>query len=126
MSMTNVSRLTTEHSDWLRGLSFYKDELGIMKERLTEIAGKNTGDEASSNAEHFENQFKIQLTNVDTLSHDINAMMQKAAEEAEKSAGHIEEGMLKENDALRERYISEEKALHDLRYEFMRYAAKWM
>lgn len=126
MSMINVLRLTTEHNDWLRALSFYKDELGILKSRLTEVAGKNTGDEAAKGAEHFENQLTIQTTNIDTLSHDISSFMRNAAEQAEAHAGHVEQAVADKHDELRERYIAEEKVLQDLRHEFYRYAAKWM
>ncbi|MCB0695855.1 MAG: hypothetical protein KDC07_00740 [Chitinophagaceae bacterium] len=124
--MRSIPQINVEHSDWLRNLDFYKGELQILKERLTEVAGKNTGDEAAKGAEHFENQFKIQTTNIDTLRHDISQHLDTTAAQAEKSAGHVEQGVLDDHDALRERYIAEEKTINDLRHEFYRYAAKWM
>ncbi|MCB0700020.1 MAG: hypothetical protein H6551_00405 [Chitinophagales bacterium] len=126
MSMTSIKHLNNEHNDWLRALSFYKDELDILKERLTEVAGKNTGDEASQQADHFENQIKIQVTNIDTLRHDINTNLARVAEEVKDTAGHVEGELIAEHDALRDRFISEEKTINELRHEFNRYAAKWM
>ncbi len=126
MSMTSIPHTNVEHSDWVRSLDFYKDELGILKSRLTEVAGKNTGDEAAKGAEHFENQFKIQITNIDKLRHDINSHLAEIAEQAEASAGHIEKDELDSHDALRNRYIALEKIINELRHDFYRYAAKWM
>lgn len=126
MSMTSIPKANVEHSDWLRSLDFYKGELDILKGRLTEVAGKNTGDEAEKGAEHFENQFKIQITNIDRLRHDINAHLAEIAEQAQKSAGHIEKGELANHDTLRNRYVTEEKIINELRHEFYKYAAKWM
>lgn len=126
MSMTSIPHANVEHSDWVRNLDFYKQELDILKGRLTEVAGKNTGDEASKGAEHFENQFKIQITNIDTLRHDINTHLSEIAGQAAASAGHIEKAELDSHNALRNRYIAEEKTINDLRHEFYRYAAKWM
>ena len=40
--------------DWKRELSFYKDEMGILKNRLLEVASKNTGKEILISVEHFE------------------------------------------------------------------------
>ncbi len=58
-TQTSIKHLTNEHNDWLRGLSFYKDELQILKNRLTEIGGKNTGSEAVSMLNHYENQVTL-------------------------------------------------------------------
>ncbi len=126
MSKTSITHVNNEHNDWLRALDFYKTELGILKGRLTEVAGKNTGDEASKGAEHFENQLKIQVTNIDTLRHDINENLAKIADDAAHSAGHVEQELIAQHDALRDRYIAEEKTINELRHEFNRYAAKWM
>jgi len=126
MSMTAIPHTNVEHSDWVRSLDFYKDELGILKGRLTEVAGKNTGDEAAKGAEHFENQFRIQITKIDELRHDINNHLAEIAGQAAASAGHIEKAELDSHAALRDRYIAQEKIVNDLRHEFYRYAAKWM
>lgn len=124
--MKNILNISNEHNDWLRSLAFYKDELGILQNRLTEVAGKNTGEEASKGAGHFENQLKIQITNIDVLHHDINEFLHKAAEQAEQHAGRVEDDMMAKHDKLRDRFIAEEKTLLELRHEFNRYAAKWI
>ncbi|MEZ5018480.1 MAG: hypothetical protein R2800_15575 [Flavipsychrobacter sp.] len=126
MSKTSISHLDNEHNDWLRALDFYKTELGILKGRLTEVAGKNTADEVALNAEHFENQIKIQIANVDTLRHNINENLQKVSLQAKENAAHIDKELITQHENLREQYISEEKTINELRHEFNRFASKWM
>lgn len=123
---TIATKLTNEHNDWLRSLDFYTDELNILKGRLTEVAGKNTGNEASEGAELYENRFDIQKNNVHDLSHDIRRHLAEVAAQAKEKAGHIEVRMLDKHAELREQYIALEKTIHELRHEFYRYASKWM
>lgn len=123
---TIATKLTNEHNDWLRSLDFYTDELNILKGRLTEVAGKNTGDEAAEGAELYENRFEIQHKNISDLTHEIRRYLAEVAVQAKEKAGHIETRLLDKHADLREQYISLEKTIHDLRHEFYRYASKWM
>ena len=43
MNKVSITHINNSHGDWLRSLDFYKQELGVLKGRLTEVAGKNTG-----------------------------------------------------------------------------------
>lgn len=123
---TIATKLTNEHNDWLRSLDFYTDELNILKSRLTEVAGKNTGHEPSEGAELYENRFDIQKKNIHDLSHNIRRYLAEVAMQAKEKAGHIEVRMLDKHAELREQYIALEKTIHELRHEFYRYASKWM
>lgn len=126
MSKTSITHLDNEHNDWLRALDFYKTELGILRDRLTEVAGKNTADEVGFNAEHFENQITIQINNVDTLRHNINENLSRVSHQAQENAAHIDKELIAQHEQLRAEYISEEKTINDLRHEFNRFASKWM
>ncbi len=126
MSKTSITHLDNEHNDWLRALDFYKTELGILRDRLTEVAGKNTNKEVGLNAEHFENQLKIQVSNIDTLRHNINENLAQVSKQSQESAAHIEQSLIEQHEQLRDQYITEEKTLNELRHEFNRFAAKWM
>lgn len=63
--------LKAEHEDWLRRISFYRDEIKIFKNRLEEIASKNTGEEVLKGIEQFQNQLIIQTEQLDILAHNI-------------------------------------------------------
>jgi len=127
MDKISITHVKNAHNDWLRGLEFYKQELEILKKRLTEIAGKNTAAEVMKQVEHFESQFKIQIDNIDRLRHDINLNIQSIAVQAEASkAGYIDNILLARHNALRVKYEEEEKAIRELRADFMRFSAEWM
>ena len=127
MNRENISSFGDEHSTWLKALDFYKQELAIIRERLTEIAGKNTAKEASAEIEHFENQLKVQTENIDILHHDINENLTKSAHEAKgNSAGYIDASLFKTHDNQRESFNTTEAIINDLRKEFNLFAAKWM
>ncbi len=123
----SISHLGNAHSDWLRALDFYKLETVILKERLTEIAGKNTGAEVMKEVEHFENQFKIQGDNIDRLRHEIHVNLASISREAQRSsAGYIDGILLVQHNNLKERYEAEEKIFNELRRDFNKFASAMM
>ena len=71
METKGLYQLHEEHKQWLNNLNFYKDELVIMQNRISEIAQKNSAKEILANVEHFQNQFIIQKEQIDIISHEI-------------------------------------------------------
>ena len=68
-----IYQLHEEHKTWLNKLLFYKDELSIMTNRLSEVSRKNTSREVLSLVDHFHNQLIIQKEQIDILNHDIKS-----------------------------------------------------
>lgn len=127
MKKINVSHVNNEHSLWLRSLNFYKTEIGILKGILTEIAGKYTSTDILKEVEHFENQFKLQINNVDILSHDIHVNLQSiAAQASQANAGYIDGQLVADHTALGERFEAEEMVMKDLVRSFRKFAEQWM
>ena len=75
--------------DWKRELSFYKDELVILKNRLLEVASKNTGKEISISVAHFKNKFRIIGIHIDEMRHDVNAKNKSLLDEAAEKPNYI-------------------------------------
>ena len=67
----SIYKLHEENTIWLNKLDFYKDDLQILKDRLQEIAAKNSSKEVLAEVEHFQNQFYIQQNNMDNITHAI-------------------------------------------------------
>ncbi len=127
MTKEKVTDLSSQHNSWLSALDFYKQELNIIKTRLTELAGKNTGKEMSAQVEHFENQVKVQGLNVDELRHNINETLAKTAAQAkENSAGYVDAALIQEDAKHGEMFATTEKVINELRQEFNRFASQWM
>ncbi len=60
-----------EYKTWLNKLEFFKDELKIFKNRLSEVTKQNTNHDVLAMVEHFQNQIIIQRNEIDTLRHNI-------------------------------------------------------
>jgi CRISPR/Cas system endoribonuclease Cas6 (RAMP superfamily) len=126
MSFSNITQITTEHSEWLKGLDFYKEDIHILEHRLAEIVAKNTSFEARQGVEHFQNQFLIQLNNIDELSHKVrehNSFFAKSPLVVEEI---VENEKLADHENLKDEYIFFEKIMKELRQEFNIYLSKWM
>lgn len=127
MHKINITHVNNAHNDWLRALDFYKQEISIMKQRLTEIAGKNTVPGVGSKVEHFENQFKVQRDNIDRLEHHINLNIKGMSNELQNGpTNYVDDVLLAKHNTLGQQYQAEEKTINELRQEFNHFATEWM
>ena len=127
MHKISITHISNAHTDWLRALDFYKQELGLLKTRLTLIASKNTHAEVLKQVEHFENQFAIQLGNISKLAHEIKENINSVAHDAASaSAGFISGDLAVKHTALGSKFQTEEKIINDLRHSFNLFSAEWM
>lgn len=127
MSKVNISHVNNMHNQWLRTLNFYKTETAIMRGLLTEVAGKNSNADMLREVEHYENQFRIQGNNIDTISRDIHVNIDAIAKEAaHSSAGYIEGALVEAHNKLGELAATQENTMRDLMHGFRKFAAQWM
>lgn len=126
MKELNIKHITNLHSDALRGLDFYKQEITILKKRLEEIAADNTGHEVAERVEYFQNQFLIQNNNIDELKHGIHENIQNIEDQIRQTGAYVKVNTAGENIELNDQYISLEKVINEIRQEFNHFASKWM
>ena len=126
MSYVNVRQFGTTTHEWKNSLDFYEEDLGILKERLLEVAGKNTGEEAAQGIEHFQNQFEIQLKNIHDLKHSIQNTERQAVRDTQLHAGHVSLEVINQKAALAEDMKQFETTIKELRSEFNTFLSKWM
>ncbi|MDP3469750.1 MAG: hypothetical protein Q8S11_15520 [Daejeonella sp.] len=126
MKEINIKHINNLHTDALRSLDFYKQEISILTKRLEELAANNTGLEVAVKIEYFQNQFLIQHNNIDELKHNIHENLKKIENQVKEFAGFITEASATENVVLYNQYLMEEKIINGIRQEFNRFAAKWM
>ncbi|WP_157097909.1 hypothetical protein [Niabella ginsenosidivorans] len=82
---TNIRHWESAHNDWLRTLDFYKEEIGILNNRLKEIAGKNTGKEVGMQVEHFQNAFILPCDYIEEQEHAIHLNLAEIAGKSPRS-----------------------------------------
>jgi hypothetical protein len=126
MQTTTIKKVSNEYLEWQSTLGFYKDELAIFKNRLTEVAAKNTGRETMQMVEHFQNQFLIQTESIDILHHDINEYQNAMAKEIQQHAGHVNAPQLSTHTLLKSRFENEEKIFTGIKKEFTGFLSKVM
>jgi uncharacterized protein (DUF342 family) len=124
MSYINISHIGNKHNEWIRGLDFYKDDIHILEERLSELSTHQLVMLAKQQMEHFQNQFIIQRNNIDVLKHRINEHLKHLGKEAGAHAGHIERNTEKEHEELGDEYAMIEKVMSELRHEFNNYLSR--
>ncbi len=124
--LSHISHVSAEHSSWLRGIEFYNDELRIMKHRLEEVSYKNSAQDIKKDVEHYQNQFMVQETNLNHLKHDINNHFKHMESDVETHAQHLSNVTLAEHDAMRDKYVTLEKIINEMRHDFNRFLSKTM
>jgi hypothetical protein len=125
MSNDNLTKDTAEHSEWLNGLDFYKEDILILEKRLLELASRKGNFDMSRGIEHFQNQFLIQRNTIDELRHSIREHVSNfgrmvAVEDASKEIPHQHM-----HESLKDGYLSFEKVMNELRHEFNDFLTKW-
>lgn len=126
MKQISIKHLSNLHTDALRALDFYLDELKIFQERLEEISGANTGLTVSIEIEHFQNLFIIHQEQIQELRHQMNENLRSIALETSASSGFLDSPLLDENIRLNEQFLQEEKIFKDMKTTFYTFASKWM
>jgi 3-oxoacyl-[acyl-carrier-protein] synthase III len=121
-----VYDLHEEHVQWINKMLFYKDEIKVMQNRLSEVAGKNTNHEVQALVEHFQNQLIVQNEQADILKHTIKQYENTI--ESHLNKNDVAADKLKWNDHsdLREKVEMFEKIINELRGELIDFLAKYI
>lgn len=123
MKSKSVTRTAAEHADWLRGLDFYRNEIGGLEQKLQVLARVGMDREMAGEVEHFQNRFIIQRNTIDELRHAIREHASRFGH-AVSQAGGKTAGLEDEGHAhLKGGYESFEKGMNGLRQEFNRFLA---
>jgi mRNA deadenylase 3'-5' endonuclease subunit Ccr4 len=121
-----LADLHYEHRLWRNELSFYKEELIILQERLNEIVSKNTDPEAVTGVESFQNRFELQRKNISDLKHKIKKHEQYLTEYAENHPIAIDHVHFTDHTAIREEMETFTDLYQEMKRAFNRFAVKWM
>jgi len=118
--------LHEDHKIWQNKLAFYKDEILVMQNRISEIAKKNTSKDVLSFVEHFQNQLIVQKEQIDTLNHEINIHEDSIEAKANKKAVANGQKKFFDHSMQRDKIEVFEKDFNDLRKELIHFVSKWI
>lgn len=123
MTQKYLKDLHQDHSEWIKNLEFYRDEITTFKHRLEEIITQNTKTEVTANVEHFQNQFIRQNEVIDQLVHDINAEEQKLVDNVQSNTVATDHRKVDVNEKLVDSMTTFVKIYSELKSEFNRFAS---
>ncbi len=115
-----------ENKQWLESLKFYKDEIMILRNRLSEVSSKNSAHEVKVQVSHFENQCIINDEQIDELSHAVRESEAKIQKNVEINDVAIEHRKIEDHSELREKMVTFEAMFKTLRAEANEFFAKLM
>jgi len=120
----SIAQLHQMCEDWKRELKFFKDEVFILRNRLDEVAAKNTSKDIMTEVEHFENKFKILSTHVDELLHDLNIKTDEISSQAASQSKYINVKMFETDTQLADLMLVTSKDFHETKSSFYKFLTK--
>lgn len=126
METKAIYTLHEEHKQWLNNLNFYKDELVIMQNRISEIAAKNTSKDVLAQVEHFQNQLIVQKEQIDILTHDIKKHEQAIENEINKNETAVDHRKMPAHKEETEKLQTFDTIFNNLRKELNLFLSKNM
>lgn len=94
----------------------WRDEFNKLKNRLIDVAARQTTREDLVEVEHLDNQLHIQLINIHDLKHAIKSHTRKI--EAETAKGHLQDETAINHENLFDEYQHLEHTLQEVKQEF--------
>jgi hypothetical protein len=121
-----ISDLHYEHRLWRNELSFYKEELVILSERLKEIILKNSENKVGVHVESYQNRFDLQRDHISELKHRIKKHDQFLADFAETHPIAVDHVHFQDHTNLRDDMDRFRELYYELKTEFNKFAVRWM
>lgn len=118
---TYITHMSNEHSSWMRGIAFYRDEIKILLERLNELTTDKTCKAGADQIEQYHNQILNYQNTMAELEQDIQANFKLIESDLEKRELHVSNSAMAQADSLRNRYIEVEKSFNEFRHAFNRF-----
>lgn len=115
-----------ENKQWAANFAFYKDEVQVLRNRLSEISAKNSAAEIKMKVSHFENQCIINAEQIDLLNHAVNESEAKILKSVEINSVAVEHRKIEDHSELREKIATFEEMFKTLRSEANEFFAKVM
>ena len=116
--------LHQQFTQWLNNLTFYKEELGVFTQRLSEVAHSNSKPEVLSMVEHFQNAFIRQAELIDELKHDVSAEEAALVQKIKDHPVASDHVLYDHPTVLIERNDTFNKLYKDLKVEFEQFLSK--
>jgi predicted nucleic acid-binding Zn-ribbon protein len=124
MVTTDTTQLNRECNSWRENLRSYRNELGQLRDQLTEMARNQNDKEVLTEVEHYHNQFYIQQINIHDLKQAIKTHDRKLQLEAGLSENHLSSDIFNEHEHLHQQFTDLESTISELRQDFTHFKVR--
>ena len=126
MTFTTTLKAENKHQEIAHLLDFYNSELTFLENKLSEVVKRNTGHEALTEAEHFQNQFIVQRKTLDELIERLQKNKHFTYLQSADHAGKMDERLLTDINAIVQETHTFEKIISDLRTQYKQFLLRWI
>jgi hypothetical protein len=126
MSFTNTLKAENKHQEIAHLLDFYKSELTFLENKLSEVVKRNTGHEALTEAEHFQNQFIVQRKTLEDLTERLKKNKHFTYLQAADHAGKMDDRLLTDINVIDQETKVFEKIVLELRTQYKQFLLRWI
>lgn len=123
-NLKSIHEVHDQINEWLKSLDFVTDELGVFKNRLSEVSSKNNKLEVRAQIEHFENQFIMRKEQVDEYRHMLKEQQHELTKKAANHPFTTDNHFLRENLETADKINSFTAAVKEMKDEFNEFLGK--
>ena len=119
----SIRELHFDHELWLTEMAFWKQEIDILDKYLAAVIVTLTDNKSRGEVEHFQNQFIIQRSFINSLKNDVKAQ-EKLISELEKDINNrlLQQKKADDEYEIRDRMLTNQKLYSELKLSFK----KWL
>ena len=126
MSFTSTASVGNKHQVITKRLDFYEQEINFLQKMLTELIQKNTGVDVTAEAEHYQNQFMIQLKNLNDYRDQMKDNKHLIFRDAKEHAGKVDSRVSLEAIEIEKKVFQFEKIVTELKKSFKIFISEWL
>ncbi len=115
-----------EHQSWKSELDFWRDELKIFNNRLSELITRWTQKEVLKQLEHFQNEFILHGGVIEDLQETFEKHEASIAAHSKQGNESMDFALVKKHIKFRDRIQTQRLIYADLKKEFFSFLTKYM
>lgn len=119
----SIRELHFDHELWLAEMAFWRQEIDILDKYLAAVISSLSDSDSRGEVEHFQNQFIIQRSFINSLKNDVKAQ-EKLISELEKDINSrvLQQKKADDEYEIRDKMLTNEKLYNELKISFK----KWL
>ena len=126
MTYTSTLKSENKHQEIAHLLDFYNSELTFLENKLSEVVKRNTGKEALSEAEHFQNQFIVQRKTLEDLTQRLQQNKHLVYLQSTDHNGKMDNRLLTDIVTIDKDTHTFEKIISELRASYKKFLIRWI